>query len=237
MEGPALRPICALVCLLLAAMGARAGDSGRMVSKRIASDFTLTADPNWKDWKAAVPVFAGNNALGEPTPGHRTEFRSLWTGRNLYFLFVCPYEHLYLKPDPSTTKETFELWQWDVAEVFVGADFQNIRRYREFQVSPQGEWIDLDIDRDTMDARRASQWNSGFQVAARLDRTARIWYGAMRIPIASIDSRPPKAGNEMRINLYRIQGPPPDRRFIAWQPTGQKWHHVPEAFGTLVLGE
>jgi hypothetical protein len=27
-----------------------------------------------------------------------------------------------------------------------GADFSDIRRYREFEISPQGEWIDLAID-------------------------------------------------------------------------------------------
>jgi hypothetical protein len=57
----------------------------------------------------------------------------------------------------------------------------------------------------------------------------------MRVPISSIDPRPPKAGNEMRINFYRLQGPPPARKGIAWQPTGARTHHVPEAFGRIVL--
>jgi hypothetical protein len=39
----------------------------------------------------------------------------------------------------------------------------------------------------------------------------------------------------MRINLYRLQGPPPARKQIAWQPTGTRNHHVPEAFGRLRL--
>ena len=42
--------------------------------------------------------------------------------------------------------ETNELWNWDVAEVFIGSDFKNIRRYKEFEVSPQAEWVDLDIN-------------------------------------------------------------------------------------------
>ena len=44
--------------------------------------------------------------------------------------------------------ETNELWNWDVAEVFIGSDFKNIRRYREFEVSPQAEWVDLDLNLD-----------------------------------------------------------------------------------------
>ena len=44
--------------------------------------------------------------------------------------------------------ETNELWNWDVAEVFIGSDFKNIRRYKEFEVSPQAEWVDLDVNLD-----------------------------------------------------------------------------------------
>jgi hypothetical protein len=39
----------------------------------------------------------------------------------------------------------------------------------------------------------------------------------------------------MRINFYRIQGPPQDRKFIAWRPTHSSNYHVPEAFGRLRL--
>ncbi len=53
----------------------------------------------------------------------RTEVRTRWTAQNLYFLFVCPYEQLNLRPNPKTSTETYGLWNWDVAEVFIGADF------------------------------------------------------------------------------------------------------------------
>lgn len=222
--------------LLLAGTASLAADGpGVILSRRAKADFALTADPEAQPWKGVPGVFAENGPKGEPTPGHRTEIRSRWTPRNLYFLFVCPYETLYLRPDPSQTAETNKLWNWDVAEVFVGADFQNIRRYKEFQVSPQGEWVDLDIDRDLPKPEGGWQWNSGFEVKARIDPARKIWYGAMRIPIGTIDPRPPKRGSEMRINFYRIQGPPPNRKYVAWQPTGQPSHHVPEAFGRLRL--
>ncbi|HZN10308.1 MAG TPA: hypothetical protein VFC61_01450, partial [Blastocatellia bacterium] len=57
----------------------------------------------------------------------------------------------------------------------------------------------------------------------------------MRLPLAKIDRRPPRPGLEMRVNFYRIQGPPPRRRFVAWQPTGGDSYHVPEKFGRLRL--
>lgn len=214
-----------------------AAQPGVIVSHYSAADFELTADPGAPHWKNVTGVIAENGPLGDPTPGHRTEIRSRWTDRHLYFLFVCPYEELHLKPNPSTTTETNKLWDWDVAEVFIGTDFKNIRRYKEFQVSPQGEWVDLDIDRDSPRPEDGWVWNSGFTVKARIDHDRKIWYGEMKIPIDTIDTRKPRPRLEMRINLYRIQGPPPNRRFVAWQPTGARSYHVPEAFGTLRLEE
>ena len=69
------------------------------------------------------------SSYGQSQPRYRTEILSRWTEKNLYFLFVCPYEVLNLKPSPDSSSETFQLWDWDVAEVFIGSDFQNIRRY------------------------------------------------------------------------------------------------------------
>jgi hypothetical protein len=57
----------------------------------------------------------------------------------------------------------------------------------------------------------------------------------MRIPIARIDTRVPQAGVEMRVNFYRLQGPPPQRKGIAWRPTNNPSYHTPEAFGRLRL--
>src|SRR5207253_647338 len=40
---------------------------------------------------------------GNPVPKYRTEVRTGWTAQNLYFLFVCPYEQLNLRPNPKTS--------------------------------------------------------------------------------------------------------------------------------------
>jgi hypothetical protein len=222
--------------LLMCGALALADGPGVIVSSHTQTDAALTADPASKFWKGATGVFAENSPKGEPVPGHRTEIRSRWSDRNLYLLFVCPYQKLFLTPEPARDRETNKLWEWDVAEVFVGTDFENIQRYKEFQVSPQSEWVDLDIDREHPKPEGGWTWNSGFEVKARLDEKNKIWYGEMRIPMASIDTRAPAVGNEMRINFYRIQGPAPDKKFIAWQPTHTSSHHVPEAFGRLKLG-
>jgi hypothetical protein len=225
----------ALAFMLLLAMTALAQSANTINSYHAKADFALTADPNAPEWKSVKGVIAERGPRGEVTPGHRTEIRARWTDKNLYLLFICPYEELYLTPNPSTTTETNKLWEWDVAEAFIGSDFQKIKHYTEFQVSPQGEWVDLDIDRTTEPAKHAWEWNSGYEVKARVVKEQKVWYGAMRIPFDKIDPRAPKAGNELRINFYRLQGPPPNRKGIAWQPTNSASYHVPEAFGLMKL--
>ena len=224
-----------LSLLICAPLLLHAADPALIVSHHAGADFDLTADPNSKAWKGTRGVFADKGPRGEAAPHHRTEVRSRWTDGNLYFLFICPYQTLHLKPDPVTNAETNHLWDWDVAEVFIGSDFQHIRHYQEFEVSPQGEWVDLDINRDFVQADGGIGWNSGFESKARIDRDKKIWYAEMKIPFPAIDKRRPAGGQEYRINLYRCQGAPPDRTYIAWQPTGQKTFHVPEKFGRMKL--
>jgi len=76
-------------------------------------------------------------------------------------------------------------------------------------MSPQGEWIDLDIDLAKPHHEDGWTWNSGFAEAARVDSAGRTWYGAMRIPFSDSKSASPRVGKQFRINLYRSQGPPP----------------------------
>jgi len=225
----------ALLCALACAAPLFGDGPGVMSSQRAKSDFALTADPNSKNWKKAPAVIAENSPLGKPVPNHRTEIRSRWTNNNLYFLFICPYENLHLKPNPVLDKDTWGLWEWDVAEVFIGANLDNINLYQEFEVSPKGEWIDLDIDRAKMNAQGGAKWDSGFENKTRIVEANKIWYVEMRIPIGKIDKRKPVAGNEFRLNLYRCQDKNPGRKYIAWQPTGNPSFHTPKAFGRLRL--
>ncbi len=214
-----------------------ADPSAVMRSSRAAHDVAPNTDAHSDFWRDAPAVFADRDTRGKAVPHHRTEVRSRWTAENLYFLFLCPYEELHLKPHPETRTETFELWDWDVAEVFIGSDFDHIRRYREFEVSPQAEWVDLDIDLGKPHHEDGWKWNSGFRVATRIDRAAKIWYAAMRIPYRSVDTHAPAAGNTLRINLFRSQGPQSRHRAINWQPTLADTYHVPERFGLLQLSK
>src|SRR2546430_1912011 len=180
-----------------------AADPAVIQSVQADQDVPLALDPASPFWQGSHAIYMKKDSFGKTIPSYRTEVRTRWTKKNLYFLFVCPYEQLHLKPSPNTQKETNELWNWDVAEVFLGSDFTDIRRYKEFEVSPQGEWIDLDIDLHNPHHEEGWTWNSGFEVKARIDQEAHVWYGAMRIPFTAIDTRPAAAGHTRRIKLFR----------------------------------
>jgi hypothetical protein len=227
-----------LVCFILfcASMGL-AQDKGVFLSYYADKAVEPTADANSAFWKGIQGVFIEKSVLGPAMPEFRAEVRSRWTKEYIYFLFIGPYQKLTLNSNPDTVKETYRLWEKDCFEVYLGADFEHTNRYREFQMSPQAEFLDLDID-STMAKpgfNGENNWNAGMKVKARIDAKKKIWYGEMRIPIAAVDNRPAQAGHEMRINLYRQDGAPPDRIFLAWQPPGVWNPHHPEKFGTLKL--
>lgn len=224
--------LCVFATLLLYGQESRVFES-----KHAAQDIAPETDPNSQFWRGAPQIIFNGDPFGKPIPGHRTEVRSRWTNQNLYLLFISQYEQLNLKPDPRTDVETNRLWNWDVAEVFIGADFQDIRKYKEFEVSPKGEWVDLDINLNNPHHEDGWKWNSGFAVATRIDNRSKVWYACMRIPYPSIDPKPAAPGNTLRVNFYRAQGPAPQHKAIAWRPTHKASYHVPEAFGELKLVE
>jgi hypothetical protein len=224
-----------LSVLLIGALAGFSSDPPIIVSRQAKQDAPLQLDPNSPFWTASRPVFMDKDSFGKAVSPYRTEVRTRWTNNNLYFLFICPYEQLHLKPDPNTVQETNELWNWDVAEVFIGSDFADIKRYKEFEVSPQGEWVDLDINLHNPHHEDGWKWNSGFEALAKIDRQKHVWYAGMRIPFLAIDSRSPTVGNKLRINLFRSQGPPDHHQEITWQPPLSKTFHVPERFGLIQL--
>jgi hypothetical protein len=230
--------LATMVMLTVAAYGGgwlqRTSAAPVLNTTHVDRDFDLSADPRSPDWAQAPAVDISRDYFGTVIAGRPTIVRSRWSDRYLYLLFSCPYDDLNLKPNPTTAAETPQLWNWDVAEVFIGWDLEHIGRYKELQVSPQGEWVDLDINRDDSKAAEGMKWNSGYSVKARVDDVSKTWYGEMRIPFSAIDTRPTSPGLEFRVGLYRIAGTG-QKQHYAWSPTGQANFHVPAAFGTLRL--
>src|SRR5262249_5445630 len=151
---------------------------------------------------------------------------------------ICPYRSLNVFLPTQNGAPRRGLWDRDVVEMFLGDDWDNIRHYREFEIAPTGDWIDLAIDLDRPKAGEA--WQSGWNVMAAIGESAKVWYAAARIPLRSVSTKRVEPGTRWRANLYRIdgEGPDPRRRFMCWQPTCVKDrdpNHVPENFGTLVF--
>jgi alcohol dehydrogenase (cytochrome c) len=204
-----------------------------------AGDPALDTDPMSALWRhAGVGYISKDCAKQVDYPSLRTEVRAFWTDTHLYLLFICPYHELNLFLPAMHGGPRNKLWDRDVVEMFLGSDWNNIRHYREFEIAPTGDWIDLAIDLDHQSYDHS--WRSGWNTAARIDSAAHIWYAAARIPLSAVSSEAVKPGTKWRVNLYRIEGLGPDseRHFMCWQQTcaGKRDpNHVPENFGTLVF--
>jgi hypothetical protein len=204
-------------------------------SRKATADAALTADPNSQFWRQVPGLQVSTDYAGKTVPNNAMEVRSRWTPRNLYVLYICHFDELNLKPTPTATEETNKLWEWDVAEIFLGSDFSDIARYQEFEVSPQSEWVDLDIDRSRQKRGGGIAWNSGFEVKARIDKAKKIWYAEMKIPFDKLGVGSPAGGTKLRAGIFRCAGREPNRILMSWQPTGARSFHVPERFGILAL--
>ena len=187
-----------LACVLLFLVSASGQIPPVFLSHYSAQDVAPSADPDSAFWKGIAGVAIDHSVLGPEMAQFRAEVRSRWTKAYVYFLFAGKYEKLTLKSDPDLKNETYRLWEKDCFEVYLGADFEHTNRYREFQMSPAGEFLDLDIDstRPRPGYNGENLWNSGMQVKARVDETKKIWHGEMKIPIAAVDARPAQEGNE-----------------------------------------
>jgi alpha-galactosidase len=116
-----------------------------------------------------------------------------------------------------------------VVEAFLQPDPAHQYSYREFEVSPNGMWVDLDI----FPAGRADL-KSGLQRSVVKDEKSRVWIAELAIPMSSLTTKFNPAAI-WRANFYRVEGRKEPRTYLAWQPTHtpQPNFHVPTAFGKL----
>ena len=199
----------------------------------------LNTDPQSATWAHAASTWIEKDCSQKlDYPKLKTEVKAFWTDTDLYLLFVSPYTELNLWLPADNSKDRLKLWDRDVVEFFLGSDWNDIKVYKEFEIAPTGDWVDLSIDlgKESYDAK----WDSGWQRLGRIDETKHIWYAAARVPLKSVSAEPIKPGYKWRVNLYRIDGlgEDPQRHFMCWQQTcvvNRDPNHVPEHFGTLVF--
>lgn len=205
------------------------------LSLRSREEHAPDTDPDSDFWSFAPSIRLRMDSFGRTVCGNETEVRLRWTPDNFYFLFLCNYEELWLKPsEPVFDRPTAELWKWDVAEVFIGNGQHPLTQYCEFELSPRGEWLDFRID-CISGGIAATPLESKMVVAASQNQQKNMWYGFLRVPCAAVFSGQAEAGQRLRINFFRSQGAKPTE--ITWRPGYSESFHVPSAFGELLLIE
>jgi len=201
-------------------------------AKRISRDFKLNGrlvNPFWQKAQA-VPVECTLKD-GRAIPEISTLVRCVWSDNYLYLAYQCPFTEITAFSPPDLKQERFGLWERDVVEAFVGTDPDNAKHYYEFEASPRGERLDLELG----GASKNLDWNSGFESVARVNKQTRLWTVEMRLPLAALAQGKPVRGTRWRLNLYRHDLA--HQAFLAWSPTATSTAHTPGKFGYLDFEE
>ena len=204
--------------------------TNEIVATGLNHDIVLNAGSPAAEWQQAKPVSFCQDWQGKnPAPERLTEVRVLWSRQTLFLRFECRYRELHVFPDSDSNGRRDQLWDRDVAEAFLQPDPSRPTEYKEFEVSPNGFWIDLDIS-----PGQKPDLKSGMQRSVVLDEKTRTWTAELAIPMKALTSRfDPEA--VWRVNFYRVEGKVEPRGYYAWQPTStpQPNFHVPSAFGRM----
>ena len=240
-----------LLLLLLACSSAASGQTANpadavykatatLEAKHSPSDFLPDANLHKKIWKQARWIDFDHTMDGKTSlPAEKTRVAAVWTETYVYFAFWCRYERLNLFENDDAAKERWELWNKDVAEVFLNPQPEHLWHYYEFEVAPNNQWIDLEITGKGIEAHDA-RWNSGFEHATHVDLRDHIWTVEMRIPLSAMKVSQPKVGMEWRANFYRATGLGSDekRKFLAWSVISEgRTFHAPNYFAILRLSK
>jgi alpha-galactosidase len=190
--------------------------------------------PTLLAWERSASLRFNTDWQGENADTQReTEVQLLWTPDWLFLRFRARFRVITVFPDAEPNGRREQLWDRDVAEVFLQPDPSQPRRYKEFEVSPNGFWIDLDIA-----PGEKHDLKSGLRRRVTLDEAAKTWVAELALPMKClIESFDQKA--TWRVNFYRVEGAAEPRFYSAWSATRTPApnFHVPEAFGELVFAQ
>jgi alpha-galactosidase len=207
-----------------------AGSQQEIVAAPVAREIELNAGHPASEWQTAKPVAFSADWQGQKADAAReTRVRALWSRQTLYLRFECRYRELFVFEDSDPNGRRDGLWDRDVAEAFLQPDPSRPPYYKEFEVSPNGMWVDLDIF-----PGGRSDLQSGMRRSVVLDEAGHTWQAELAIPMKSLTTAfDPQA--TWRVNFYRVEGRQEPRRYMAWQPTHseQPNFHVPAAFGRM----
>ncbi|MBK8303765.1 MAG: carbohydrate-binding family 9-like protein [Pyrinomonadaceae bacterium] len=199
--------------------------------RHIQNDFDVST-LNSAPWNKAEEVSITKYWSGvAATSTRQFKTRLLWSNTALYVRFEAEQnEPLIVSEKPDLTKKIRGLWDRDVCEIFIAPDKKNRNKYFEFEIAPNGEWIDLGIE--VTPKARLTDWDYRSNMTSAAFIEAEKVVMAIKIPFAAL-GKTPKAGDVWLGNLFRCVGKDPTRGYLAWQPTKTKEpaFHVPKAFG------
>ena len=197
----------------------------------IKEDFSIAELEN-KSWDKAKDILIDKYWSGANAPQER-QFKAklLWSETAVYVRFEANQkEPLIVSEKANLTSKTRGLWDRDVCEIFFAPNRETPRKYFEFEIAPNGEWIDLGIYQ--MPDKRETDWDyaSGMQSKSVIEK------GKIRMAIKvewKAFGKTPKAGDVWLGNIFRCIGKDPTRGYLAWSPTGtpEPSFHVPDKFG------
>jgi alpha-galactosidase len=188
--------------------------------------------PSAPQWDAARPLRFHSDWQGQnPDPQRETEVHLLWTPETLFIKFRARYRTISVFPDAGPNGRRDLLWDRDVAEVFLQPDPSDPCRYKEFEVSPNGMWIDLDIA-----PGQKIHLQSGLRRRVVLHQHKHEWLAELALPMKSLVT-PFDPTSLWRVNFFRVEGLAEPRFYSAWRPTNTPApnFHVPAAFGALTF--
>jgi len=219
-------------------MNPNSAGGGKQVVAAIALRFDGQTDeqgfPSVDSWNKAAAILFDQDWKGQNSrPARSTEVRLLWTPETLFLRFSAKYESLNVYDDARSDGWRDQLWERDVAEVFLQPDGSDALKYKEFEVAPNGFWIDLDISQGDKEELR-----SGMKRRVRLNEVEKTWTAELAIPMKALTPAF-NAKNDWRVNFFRVEGSSEPRFYSAWSPTytEEPSFHVPGAFGRLVFRE
>jgi alpha-galactosidase len=196
----------------------------------VRAEFAPNAASPSTEWQRATAVrFCADWHAKGANPERETAVRLLWSRDTLYLRFECRYREIFVFDDSDANGRRDHLWDRDVAEVFLQPDPSRQGFYREFEISPNGMWIDLDIFPGGL-----ADLKSGMRSSVALHEASHTWAAELAIPMPSLTKEFDSA-KTWRVNFFRVEGKSEPRHYLAWQPTHtpQPNFHVPEAFGYL----
>lgn len=209
---------------------------------KIDAEIKITGKADDALWKLAKEVKLAEAETGKPGR-YNTTVKMLYNSKHLYIAFECADDSVW----GTFNQRDAQIFSEECVEVFL-CPSGKIRQYYELNISPLNTVFDAVIFnmKTLQQGGRLRSWTdftcegmtTKVNVTGEIGKAgAKRWSVEYAIPFTSIigsDNLVPVAGEEWRMNLYRIDHPANSSlEYYAWSPPGKLDFHLPWKFGIL----